>query len=158
MPKRPADAEYPDDEEEVVVPPPAVATYDDVPKAEMDLWATKIEGFPCAVVSDVFLRWIKESRWTGFIPPPPPCPTPEQLAGPPKVELTAKGLPSFRCRHILTKYTCFCVPCERADSTFEEKGADESRMDEEEWLELGDEEEPYGVWVERCLSGSALDV
>ena len=145
MPKRPADAEYPDDEEEVVVPPPAVATYDDVPKAEMDLWTTKIEGFPCAVVSDVFLRWIKESRWTGFIPPPPPRPTPAQLAGPPKVELTAKGLPSFRCVFSTRTLAWTCQP------HFETILVSAMAM-------LGPLEIQWDVKTTRCGAGSALDV
>ena len=149
MPKRPADAEYPDDEEEVVVPPPAVATYDDVPKAEMDLWATKIEGFPCAVVSDVFLRWIKESRWTGFIPPPPPPPSPAFMAQPPNVELTAKGLPSFRCARP-EKPGYYLCPEHQSGGWCEAEDEDEV-LDLYEVLEWAYDD---GL----CEAGSALDV
>lgn len=83
-------------------PAKPLKTYADVPVAEMDALCTRIqaeqgEAYPSNAVSSVFLGWIRESSKTGFIPPPPPAPSPAFMAQPPNVELTAKGLPSFRC-------------------------------------------------------------
>ena len=120
-----------------------IATYADVPVALMDKWATQLEGFPCNAVSDVFLRWAQESGKTGFIPPPPPRPTPEQLAGPPKVELTAKGLPSFRC---VFGASIDAWICRLHLDTVLVSGR------------LGPLEIEWDVKTTRCGAGSALDV
>lgn len=150
MSKRPAEDEYPDDEQvEESKPIGPLATYADVPVAEMDKICSVLEGFPCNAVSDVFLRWIKESSRTGFIPPPPPLPTPEQLAGPPKVELTAKGLPSFRCGRPERPGYYLCPE--------HQSGGWCECEDEDAVLELYEVLE-WGFLDGLCEAGSALDV
>lgn len=136
-------------EEEETRPLGPLATYADVPKTEMDEWTTALAGFPCDVVSDVFLGWCRESRWTGFIPAPPPPPTPEQLVGPPKVELTAKGLPSFRCARP-EKPGYYLCPEHQSDGWCEAEDEDEV-LDLYEVLEWAYDD---GL----CEAGSALDV
>lgn len=144
--KRAADEEEIDIEEEDTRPLGPLATYADVPKTEMDEWTTALAGFPCDVVSDVFLRWCRESRWTGFIPAPPPPPTPEQLAGPLKVELTAKGLPSFRCGRTRDADAMWlCSEHYRVAALFRQ-------------TDLAVAEKRVWYFMEPCWAGSALDV
>jgi len=118
-------------------------TYADVPVEQFNQWCTMIAGMPCESVSQAFLGWIQESPKTGFIPPPPPPPSAEFMAGRPNVELTAKGLPSFRCgrpRDINAMWLCTGHHYNRVGESLDAL--------------------PSGAWypTATCCTGSALDV